>query len=326
MKAILVREFGGPEVLKLEEIPDPKPREGQVLVRVCAAGVNPVDTYIRSGQYAIKPDLPYVPGMDGAGVIESVEEGVVDLKPGDRVWLSQTVSGRLQGMYAEKAVCEARHVHPLPDDLTFAQGAAVNVAYVTAYRALFDRAGLKAGETVLIHGATGGVGLAAVQLAVAHGAIVLGTGGTEAGRSLILNQKAAYVFDHYEPGYEKKILEATGGKGVDVIIEMLANVNLDRDLGLVGRSGRVVVVGSRGRIQIDPRQTMAKESVITGLNYWSGGDEGVMRAIAAVTAGLKDGSLKPVVGPEFPLADAAQAHQKVLQTGALGKVVLVIQV
>lgn len=325
MKAIVVREFGGPEVLKPEQIPDPTPGEGQVLVKLYAAGVNPVDTYVLSGRYAFKPDLPYIPGMDGAGVIESVGRGVVDLNPGDRVWLSQTVAGRLQGMYAEKAVCEARHVHPLPDDLSFAQGAAVNVAYVTAYRALFDRAGLKAGETVLIHGATGGVGLAAVQLAVAHGAIVLGTGGTEAGRSLVLNQKAAYVFDHHESGYEKRILDVTDGKGVDVVIEMLANVNLDRDLGLVGRSGRVVVVGSRGRIEIDPRQTMAKESVITGLNYWSGGDEGVMRAIAGVTAGLKDGYLKPVVGSEFPLTEASQAHQKVMQSGASGKVVLVMQ-
>lgn len=322
MKAIVVREFGAAEVLKLEEIPDPRPDDGQVLVRLYAAGVNPVDTYVLSGRYVFKPDLPYIPGMDGAGVIESVGQGVIGLKPGDRVWLSQTVAGRLQGMYAEKAVCEAKHVHPLPEDLTFAQGAAVNVAYVTAYRALFDRAGLKAGETVLIHGATGGVGLAAVQLAVAHGAIVLGTGGTEAGRSLVLNQGAAHVFDHRESGYEQRVLDITRGKGVDVIIEMLANVNLDRDLGMVGRSGRVVVVGSRGRVEIDPRQTMTKESIITGLNYWSGGEEGVIRAIAAVTAGLKDGSLKPVVGSEFPLVDAARAHQKVMQPGALGKVVL----
>lgn len=322
MKAIHVQSFGGPEVLKVEEVADPVAGAGQVVVRLHAAGVNPVDAYVRTGTYALKPQLPYTPGMDGAGVIESVGSGVVDLKVGDRVWISETTNGRLQGAYAERARCEAKHVHPLPEGLSFAQGAAVNVAYVTAYRALFHRAQLKPGEVVLIHGATGGVGLAAVQLAAAHGAIVLGTGSTEEGRALATQNGAAKVFDHKEPGYEKQILDATQGKGVDVIIEMLANVNLDRDLGLVGPSGRIVVVGNRGRVEIDPRQMFGKESSITALNYWSGGEAAVMHAIAAVSAGLKDGSLKPVVGKEFPLSDASKAHEAVLNSGASGKIVL----
>jgi NADPH:quinone reductase len=324
MKAIVIKQFGGPEVLTLDEVPDPVAGAGQVVVRLHAAGVNPVDAYVRTGTYALKPDLPYTPGMDGAGVIESIGKDVIDLKVGDRVWISATANGRLQGAYAEKALCDAKNVHPLPEDLTFAQGAAVNVAYVTAYRALFDRAQVKPGEVVLVHGATGGVGLPAVQLAAAHGAIVFGTGGTDEGRSMVLQQGATRVFDHKEKGYEQKITDATNGKGVDVVIEMLANVNLDRDLSLVGKSGRVVIIGSRGRVEIDPRQTMAKEAVVTGLNYWSGGDAGVMHAIAAITAGLKDGSLKPVVGHEFPLADAGKAHEKVMESGALGKVVLVM--
>jgi len=323
MKAIRVRSFGGPEVLKLEETPDPIAAPGHVVVRLHAAGVNPVDAYVRTGTYALKPELPYTPGMDGAGVIESIGEGVVDLRPGDRVWISATTQGRLAGAYAEKAACEARHVHPLPADVTFAQGAAVNVAYVTAYRALFDRANLKPGEVVLIHGATGGVGLAAVQIAAAHGAIVLGTGSSEQGRSLVMQQGAVKVFDHKQSGYEQQILEATSGKGVDVVIEMLANVNLDRDLGLVGAAGRIVIIGNRGRTEIDARQMFMKESTITALTYWSGGDAAVMRATAAITAGLKDGSLHPVVGHEYPLINAPAAHEKVLASGAMGKVVLV---
>lgn len=324
MKAIVIKQFGGPEVLTLDEVPDPVAGPGQVVVRLHAAGINPVDAYVRTGTYALKPELPYTPGMDGAGVIESIGKDVIDLKVGDRVWISATADGRLQGAYAEKALCDAKNVHPLPEDLSFAQGAAVNVAYVTAYRALFDRAQLKPGEVVLVHGATGGVGLPAVQLAAAHGAIVFGTGGTDEGRSMVLQQGATRVFDHTEKGYEQRILDATNGRGVDVVIEMLANMNLDRDLGLVGKSGRIVIIGSRGRVEIDPRQTMAKEAVITGLNYWSGGEAGVMHAIAAITAGLKDGSLKPVVGHEYPLADAGTAQEKVMESGALGKVVVVM--
>ncbi len=324
MKAILVTSFGKPDELKVADVPDPVAGRGQVVVRLHAAGVNPVDAYVRSGAYALKPELPYTPGMDGAGVVESVGDDVIDLKPGDRVWISATTQGKLQGAYAEKALCDAKHVHPLPEGMTFAQGAAVNVAYVTAYRALFDRAQLKPGEVVLIHGATGGVGLAAVQLAAHHGAIVLGTGGTDAGRSLVMQNGCAKVFDHHDENYESLILDATQGKGVDVVIEMLANVNLDRDLRLVGFGGRIVVIGSRGRVEIDPRHTMAKEVSVTGLNYWSGGEIGVMHAVAAITAGLKDGSLNPVVGHEYPLADASKAHEQVLSSGAIGKVVLLI--
>ena len=322
MKAIVVRQFGPPEVMKLEDASEPKPGDGQVVVRLRAAGVNPVDAYVRSGTYALKPPLPYTPGMDGAGVVESLGENVIDLKVGDRVWISGTAAGRLMGAYAERAVCDAAAVHRLPEALSFAQGAAVNVAYVTAQRALFDRAKTRPGEIVLVHGGTGGVGLAAVQLAAAHGAIVLATGGTEAGRTLAKDNGAAHVFDHNSPDYRQNILEATTGKGVDVVIEMLANVNLDHDLGLVGQSGRVVIVGNRGRVEIDPRQMMGKETTITSLTYWSGGDTAVQHAIAAISAGLFSGALKPAVGPTFPLADAAKAHDKVLENGALGKVVL----
>nr|MBA3243403.1 NADPH:quinone reductase [Acidobacteriota bacterium] len=186
MKAIRVHEFGGPEVLRLEEVADTQPLGGQVLVRIRAAGVNPVDTYIRSGAHAVRPALPYTPGLDAAGMVESVGAGVARVGVGERVY----VAGSLTGTYAELAVCEEWQTHRLPDNISFAQGAGVSTPYATAYRALFQRARGLPGETVLIHGASGGVGTAAVQLARAAGFVVIGTGGTDEGRKLIAEQGA----------------------------------------------------------------------------------------------------------------------------------------
>src|SRR5579883_1019356 len=160
MKAIRVHQFGGPEVLRLEDIPDPKPGTGEYLVRIHAAGVNPVETYIRSGTYAFKPPLPYTPGSDAGGVIESAGNGASRFRPGEHVYLA----GSITGVYAELAVCKESQLHPLPAKLSLAQGAAVAIPYGTAYYGLFSRAHARSGETVLVHGASGGVGIAAVQI------------------------------------------------------------------------------------------------------------------------------------------------------------------
>src|SRR6476646_2707521 len=196
MKAIRVHAFGGPEVLRLEEVSDPVPGPGQVVVRMRAIGVNPVETYIRQGIYGPK-EFPYTPGSDGAGVVESVGTGLRRWKPGDRAY----VGGSISGTYAEKALCTEAQVHPLPERVTFAQGAAVHTPYATAYRALHVRGRAAPGEAVLVHGATGGVGVAAVQLARAFGLTVVGTGGTEEGRRMVLEQGAHHVLDHHGPGY-----------------------------------------------------------------------------------------------------------------------------
>ena len=181
MKAILARAFGGPEVLTLEDVPDPSAGQGQVRVRIHAVGVNPYDTYMRAGGYAITPDLPYTPGADAAGVIDQVGDGVASWGAGDRVYISGTATGKAHGAYAAIAVCEAAQVHRLPARISFAQGAGLFVPYVTAWRALFGRASARAGDTVLIHGASGGVGIAATQFAVAAGLTVIGTAGTDEG-------------------------------------------------------------------------------------------------------------------------------------------------
>ena len=323
MKAICVRRIGGPEVLALEELPDPVPGEGEAVVRMHAAGVNPVDVYIRSAAQGRNPALPYVPGMDGAGVVEALGPGVTGLAAGDRVYLSGTAPVPLNGTYAERALCAASQVHPLPSHLTFAQGAAVNVAYATAYRAIVDRARAQPGESILVHGGSGGVGIASIQIARAMGMTVLATAGTARGRALVAEQGAHHVFDHHAPDYLAAILAAAGGGGVNLIVEMIANVNLDKDLGLLARNGRVVVVGNRGRVEIDARQTMGRDAAILGMTLMNSTPDDRVRIHAAIDAGLANRSLRPVVGREFPLAEAAAAHVAVMEPGAYGKVVLV---
>ncbi|HET9833149.1 MAG TPA: NADPH:quinone reductase [Vicinamibacterales bacterium] len=326
MKAIVVREHGGPEVLKLEDVPDPKPNADQVVVRLHAVGVNPVDVYIRTGAYARKPALPFIPGSDAGGEIESVGANVKKYKPGDRVFIHGTAAdhthGHYGGAYAQKAVCNLDHVYRLPVNVSFAQGAAMGVPYATAYRALFHRAQMKPGETVLIHGATGGVGIAATQIAHADGITVLGTGGSDTGLQSVRASGADAVFNHTQAGYLDEILKATGGRGVDVILEMATHINLDKDLGLLANRGRVVVIGNRGRVEIDARQTMAKDAAILGMTLFNISDADMASINAYMMAGLENGSLKPVVGREFPLADAAKAQDAVMASGAHGKIVL----
>jgi NADPH:quinone reductase len=312
MKAIRVHQFGDPEVMRLEEVPNPKAGHGQVTVRVKAAGVNPVEAYVRSGNYARKPALPYTPGTDAAGIAGSVGEGVTRVKVGDRVYTHGTISGA----YAELALCEETQVHPLPSSVAFAQGAALGIPYATAYRALFQRAKVIPGETVLVHGASGGVGVAAVQFAHAAGLNVIGTAGTERGRKLVAEQGAHRVLDHHAPNY-------LDGITADVIIEMLANANLGKDLTVLAPHGRVVIVGSRGTVEINPREAMARDAEILGMVLFNASEQELAEAHAAIVAGLQRGELRPVVGRELALAEASRAHQLVMEPGSYGKIVLV---
>ena len=318
MKAIRVHEFGEPEALRLEETNAPQAGPGQVLVKIESVGVNPVDTYIRSGSYGKRP-LPYTPGSDAAGTVEAVGEDVTSFKPGDRVYTAGTITGA----YAEKCLCAAAQVRPLPERLSFAEGAGIYVPYYTAWYGLFLRADAKPGETVLVHGASGGVGLAAVQIARASGLTVIGTAGSERGRQLVLAQGADLVLDHTQDGYLDTAKALTGGKGADVVLEMLANVNLGKDLGTVAQNGRVVVIGSRGLVEIDPRLTMQRNSSILGMSLSNASETQLSQMHAAIGAGLRNGTLTPMVAQEFPLADAPRAHEAVMQSGAHGKIVLI---
>ena len=321
MKAIRVHEFGGPEVLKLEDVTDPRPGPGQVLVQVRAVGVNPVETYVRTGTYAIKPALPYTPGADAAGVVAGVGEDVTRVSAGDRVY----ASGSLTGTYAEKTLCAEAQVHPLPANVSFEQGAAMGVAYGTAYRGVFQRGGGKPGEAVLVHGASGGVGTAALQLARAAGMVVTGTAGSDAGLALVKEQGALHAVNHTATGYLDELMKLTSGRGYDLILEMLANKNLANDLGLLAKKGRVVVIGNRGTIEINPRDAMSREADIRGLTLFATTEQESKEMRAALGAGLDNGTLRPVVGQKIPLAEAARAHVEIMKDSpTLGKIVLVV--
>jgi NADPH2:quinone reductase len=320
VKRIRVDAFGGPEVLVMEEAGDPRPGAHEVLIRVKAAGVNPYETYARAGTYGARnPKLPYTPGSDAAGVVEAVGEGVVDLSPGERVF----TMGTLTGSYAELALCERARVQILPDNTSFAQGAGLFVPYVTAYRALFQLARIAAGETLLVHGASGGVGIAALQFARAAGLTVIGTAGSERGLELVARQGAHHAVNHHTEGYQQRILDRTEGRGADAILEVLANVNLGSDLKMLAAGGRVVVIGSRGDATITPRDLMARDASIMAMTLWNVPTEGLRRIGCAIRAGLEQGFLHPVVGMELPLAQAAEAHRRVAAPGAFGKTVLV---
>ncbi len=319
MKAIQVYQFGGPEVLAVHEVPTPKPGPGEVLVRVRAAGVNPYDTYMRNGAYPVKPALPYTPGSDAAGTIEAVGLGVTKVKPGDRVYTATT----LTGAYAEYALARENQVYPLPEKISFSQGAGLWVPYGTAYTALRHHADARAGETLLIHGASGGVGIATVQWARALGLTVIGTAGTSRGLELVKKEGAHHVFDHTKAGYSEEILKATDGRGVDLVLEMLANVNLATDLKLLAIRGRVIVIGNRGEITINPRELMMRRASVHGFTLWAATEAESGEIHAAIAAGLENGTLRPIVGKELPLKDAPQAHVDVLAPGAFGKIALI---
>ncbi len=322
MKAVRVHEFGGPDVLRVEEVPDPAPGAHEVLVRLHAAGVNPVDTYLRAGSYARKPALPFIPGSDGAGVIEAFGAEVRGVKVGDRVYVLKSGGASSGGTYAQRTVCDLPQVHPLPPNLSFAQGAAIGVAYATAYRALLQRGQAKPAETVLVHGASGGVGIAAVQVASSRGMTVIGTGGTPRGLDLVKDQGAQLALNHNHPTYVDEIMQFTTGRGVDVIVEMLANVNLAKDLTLIAPGGRVVVVGNRGTIDVNPRDLMSRDGAVMGMLLWNTPPDEMRRVQTALVAGFANGTLRPIVGRTFPLAEASKAHEAVMSPGAYGKIVL----
>lgn len=316
MRAIVVRNYGSADALCVESLPIPQPGPGEVLVRLIAAGVNPVDTYLRSGSQGYRPTLPFTPGWDGAGVVKDVGEGVSRVKAHDAVYLSHAQAGT----YAEYCICPATHVFPLPPGLTAEEGAALGVPYATAWYALFETAHLKPKDRVLVHGASGGVGMAAVQWALSQGATVVGTAGTEAGLARVYGE-GAYAVLHSSDGYLQEAVELADGP-FDVIVEMAAHLNLQRDLEVLARGGRVVVVGSRGEVQITPRALMARQASICGMSLRNVSPPAFERIHAAIQAAAQRGTIRPVLGPHFLLEEASDAHRVLEQGGATGKVIL----
>ena len=323
MKAIRAHSFGGPEVFRLDEIDDPVPGPDEVVIDMRAAGVNPADTYMRNGTYAIVPDLPYIPGGDAAGVVSAVGADVKGFAVGDHAVVGTAMSMDLTGCYAEKIKRPAREVIRLPENVSFAEAAAFGVSYTTAHYGLFERGGARAGETVFIHGASGSVGTSAIQLAKRAGLTVVGSGGTEKGLELIRAEGADLAVDHTKDGYLDEVTAFTTGEGPALILEMLADVNLAADMDLAAKYGRIIIIGNRGDITITPRVAMMKELDIRGIALWNASPDQIAPIVEDILAGVAEGALRPIIGREMPLAEAAAAHVAVLEPGAYGKIVLV---
>lgn len=317
MKAIRVEKFGGPEVLVYSDVEKPTPQESELLIKVEAVGVNPVDTYVRAGVYPVLPSLPYTPGKDVAGTIAEIGKNVKGWRVGDRVYSSGTLSGG----YAEFAICASHQVFSLPDKTSFNEGAAVGVPGATAWRGLFIRGEGQPGEKVLIHGASGSVGFAAVQLAKAAGLDVYGTASTEEGLLVLKQHGVKGFYNHKESSYIEQVKEDVPG-GFNLILEMLANVNLEIDLELLAPKGRVVIIGSRGKIEIDPRATMGKETEIRGLALFNCSSDEMKKTQAALFAALEGGVFKPKISQEVALLRASESHELVMNAGNCGKILL----
>ena len=318
MKAIKVKQFGAPQVLQICEAADIQPGPQDVIVQIKAAGVNPVETYIRSGNYAKLPALPWTPGSDGAGDVVAIGSAVTQWKIGDRVY----TTGSQSGTYAEFTRCTQDQLQPLPANVDYAAGACLGVPYATAYHALFGKARAQKRETVLVHGASGAVGLAAVQIAKAAGLKVIGTASTAEGANLIEEQGADHIYNHHHPDYRQEILGTNCGRGVDIILEMRADMNLGHDLRLLAMHGRIVIIGSRGEVEINPRDAMIRDAAIYGMLLFNACEEERKSTFAALNAGLENGTLKPVIRETLPLAEASRAHELVMMSGAAGNIIL----
>ncbi len=319
MKAIQVQQFGEPDVLQLVEMDIPEPGTDDVLVKIEAIGVNPLDTYIRAGQYPVLPVPPFIPGKDVSGVIMAVGEGVKKWKNGDRVYSVGTLSGG----YAEYTVCHQSQIFSLPGNMEFSHGAAIGTPGAAAWRALFTKAHATKKDTLLVHGASGSVGMTAIQLAITAGLEVHGTAGSEEGLAKIRQAGALRAYNHNNPEYLEEITENLQGTGYDIILEMLANVNLRNDLALLGKGGRVVIIGSRGEITVDPRATMAKETEILGMSLFNSSEEEMIEAQVGLYQQMTAGRLRPEISLELDLGEAAEAHIRILESGNCGKIILV---
>lgn len=326
MKAIQINEFGGPEVLKTVEIDEPYPNEDEVKVKVFVTGLNPSEAYTITGTYGYNvPNLPYVPGYDATGVIEEVGSSVNHFKKGDRVFLSAFSAERNTGTYAEKVVTDAKNVFRLPDNISFKEGAALGIPVFTAYKAIFLKANVRAGETVLVHGASGSVGSMAVQMAKAIGATVIGTSSTEEGRQTILDLGADHAMDHISEDNKEEVLNITNEQGPDVIIEMLANANLETDMQVIVKYGRIIIVGSRDTIEVNPRNLMTSEAIVTGMTFTYPTQKEMKEMQYGVNALLEIGAIRSLIGNEFTLDEPVEAHKSLMESSGNGRTIFVVQ-
>ena len=324
MKAVLCRAYGPPEQLELAEAPSPTPGKGQVHVQVRACGVNFPDTLIIQGKYQFQPPLPFTPGSDVAGIVTAVGEGVENIRPGDRI---MGFTGTGGGGFAEEAICDARSVVPLPDTVDFPTGAAFGLTYSTSYYALKDRARLQPGETLLVLGAAGGVGLAAVELGKLLGARVIAAASSDEKLAICRQYGADETLNYSARDLRDAIKELTGGNGVDVVYDPVGGAYAESALRGMAWGGRYLVVGfAAGDIpRIPLNLPLLKGCSIVGV-FWGAftARESAHNAanLRELIAWLGEGKIKPLVSATYPLAQVARALNDILERKVTGKVIL----
>ncbi len=323
MKAVRIHEYGGPEVLAYEEVDPPVPTAKQVLVEVRAAAVNPVDAAIREGLFVTPIPPPRIIGSDGAGVVAEVGREVTDVRPGDEVLFTGLGVGS-QGSYAELAVVADVQAVPKPASLSFEEAAALGLVFPTALYALHRRARVQEGETVLVQGAGGGVGSAAVQLARAAGAIPIATVRRAADVEPVLQLGADSVVDLSTQDLREQVLALTGDRGVDVIIEVADDDNLASDLGVIAKGGRIVCVGqgTNPTAEVPFGPASQRDAGLLFMSSANAGRAGMAQMLREIGVMIEEGNVRPVVGVTMPLKEARAAHE-LLAKRHFGKIVLV---
>jgi len=321
MKASLFNELGGPEVLKLGEVAKPEVKPGWVLIKNHAIGINFADTFFRQGMYLVRPNLPDIPGLEAAGVIEAVGPGVAHLKPGTRV---AAIGSKT---YAEYSLASASQVMPLPDFVSFEEGAAFPIQVLTAYHMLHTTHQTTPGQTVLIHSAAGGVGIVAVQIAKAAGARVIGTVSSDSKLGLVKEYGADAVINYATQDFAEEALKLTEGKGVDLILDAVGKPTLEKGLRCLAPFGHLMLYGRAGGPP-DPLNLMTlfqKSLKVSGFVLYTVSAmpdkhrEGIDKSFQL----MREGKLKLLIGKRFPLAEAAEAHRYMESRQSTGKLVLI---
>jgi len=323
MKAVVCEAFGGAEVLALREVPDPPPpSSGELQVRIEARGVQYVDVLVLAGKYQFRPEPPFIPGSEGAGEVVAVGPGVTGFKPGDRVMSRHRLGG-----FAKLGNAKAEDCDLIPSAMSLEEAAVFRNVYHTAYHALLQRGRLKPGDWVLIHGAAGGIGLPAIQIAKLYGAKVIATASTEGKRAVCLEEGADHAID-YQAGFRDKVMELTGGRGVDIVYDPVNGATFEESLRCLAWSGRILILGFLGGAPALARTNYLLIKGIEAIGVRIGGLSEAHPEIADANIKMLvelagQGKLKPRIWRRFPLEAAADAIQALIDRKVIGKAVLV---
>jgi NADPH2:quinone reductase len=323
MKAIVCEAFGGPEVLALRDTPDPPPpAAGEIQVRIGARGVQYVDVLMLAGKYQFRPEPPFIPGTEAAGVVVAIAADVVDFKPGDRVMSRHRLGACAELGNAKAALCDR-----VPDAMSIEEAGVFRGAYSTAYHALIQRGRMVAGEWVLVHGAAGGIGIAAIQLAKLFGAKVIATASTDSKRAACLEEGADHAID-YRSGFVDQVKGLTAGRGVDIVYDPIGDKVADESLRCLAWGGRLLILGFLGGGPANIRSNYLLIKGIDAVGVRIGGLNEANPALASANmkvliALAGEGKLKPRIWHRFRFDEAAEALQAVIDRAVIGKAVVV---